>query len=301
MLEEAACGRIIDGHFSGPSSDVEPRGMGRDFACGIRLYAIPPGELEISHRGNAHMIDLHSDGTTSRLGFDSDKLDAFVPASWSAAFVPADCEFRLHAYNVVPPTVMFVEPALLSGLCDRTNDLPILYWQHNDRIAARQQRLAHVLSDPLADLVAVETAALQFVELMAGRVNARVGRSSTRQRHLRGAWRAIDYLEAHLGESVDISALANVAAMSPFHFLRAFQTEIGETPHQYLIRRRVEEAQCALARTRESIATLAIRLGFCNQAHLTDVIKKQTGLTPKQIRVSRTASQALAVETSLAA
>src|SRR5205085_4295246 len=65
-----------------------------------------------------------------------------------------------------------------------------------------------------------------------------------------GAMRRVrEYVDAHLGESMDLAELASIAGLSVFHFARQFEQSAGITPHHYLVQRRVERAQDMLART----------------------------------------------------
>ena len=55
--------------------------------------------------------------------------------------------------------------------------------------------------------------------------------------------RVREYVEVHLGESIDLSMLAGVAGLSVHHFARQFKQSVGVTPHHYLTQKRVERAQ----------------------------------------------------------
>ena len=61
--------------------------------------------------------------------------------------------------------------------------------------------------------------------------------------------RVREYVEVHLGESIDLSMLAAVAGLSVHHFARQFKQSAGVTPHLYLTQKRVERAQKMLAQT----------------------------------------------------
>jgi AraC-like DNA-binding protein len=283
---------VVDGNFSGPSVDVEPKGRGIDFASGLCVYSIPPGAVEAAHRGSTHLIDLHGDASRTRMAIDGDESLTCNLPKFSVGFVPAGCELRLDIHNTLPSTLIFIEPDTFDELCECNTEMFFLYWQRDDKIARKQQWLATAVNDPSTDPLSIETTALEIMEHMVERLNRRKDRAATRVRHRRGTLRAIDYLETHLGEPSEIAQLASAAAMSPFHFLRAFQIETGETPHQYLIRRRLEQAQHALAYSNEPVADLAARLGFCNQAHLTAAMRKNKGVTPGQIRRERIALNA---------
>jgi GAF domain-containing protein len=55
--------------------------------------------------------------------------------------------------------------------------------------------------------------------------------------------RVREYVDAHLGESMDLAELATIAGLSVFHFARQFKQSVGATPHHYLVQRRVERAE----------------------------------------------------------
>ena len=70
------------------------------------------------------------------------------------------------------------------------------------------------------------------------------------------------------------------ARVSVFHFARQFRGAVGETPHRYVIRLRVERAKDLLRDGRLSPAQVAV--GFADQSHLRRHFKRLTGLTPRQ-------------------
>lgn len=78
--------------------------------------------------------------------------------------------------------------------------------------------------------------------------------------------RVTAFIEAHLEEPLSVRRLAAVAALSPFHFVRAFRQSTGLTPHRYLGARRLEKARdliVAGARIREAAA----RIGYDSLSH----------------------------------
>jgi AraC family transcriptional regulator len=95
---------------------------------------------------------------------------------------------------------------------------------------------------------------------------------------------AIDYIQAHLGEDISLSAIANALGMSQYYFCHLFKRSTGLSPHQYLIRQRVEKAKHLLKRSHQSIASVAIDCGFANQSHFARYFRQHTGMNPKQFR-----------------
>lgn len=94
-----------------------------------------------------------------------------------------------------------------------------------------------------------------------------------------------DYIEEHLAEDIAIEDMAALVPMSQFHFARAFKASTGDTPHQYLLQRRMERAKVLLTVTQLAIAEIAYRVGFSNQSHFTAHFRKATGVTPKNYRL----------------
>jgi AraC family transcriptional regulator len=95
-----------------------------------------------------------------------------------------------------------------------------------------------------------------------------------------------DYIEDHLADELAIATLAALIPMSQFHFARAFKTAVGESPHRYIMQRRIERAKMLLSVTRLSVAEVSYQTGFANQSHFTAQFWKAIGLTPKQFRES---------------
>jgi AraC family transcriptional regulator len=78
--------------------------------------------------------------------------------------------------------------------------------------------------------------------------------------------RLADYVEAHLDRLLDIDELAEVAALSPYHFIRCFRATFGTTPYRFVRMRRLERARSALA-AGASIRRAAHQAGYISVHH----------------------------------
>ena len=96
--------------------------------------------------------------------------------------------------------------------------------------------------------------------------------------------RVLDRIEVDLPGPLSLSMLAGEAGTSPFHFAREFQRATGVSPHQYLIRRRVDRAFLLLACRRTTVAEVARGVGFAHASHLARHMRRLTGLTPEVFR-----------------
>ncbi|HEY9647089.1 MAG TPA: AraC family transcriptional regulator, partial [Chroococcidiopsis sp.] len=92
----------------------------------------------------------------------------------------------------------------------------------------------------------------------------------------------IDYIDAHLQQNLSAKEIAAIAQISQYHFLRLFKQKMGITLHQYIVQRRVERAKALLQHSPRSLADIALRVGFCDQSHLTRAFKRTVGVTPKE-------------------
>lgn len=96
--------------------------------------------------------------------------------------------------------------------------------------------------------------------------------------------RITDYVQTYLTQPLSLDELAYQIGFSPYHFARLFRQEVGESPHQFVLRQRVEHAKKLLSIPELTIAEIAIASGFADQSHLTQTFKRFTGWTPKLFR-----------------
>jgi AraC family transcriptional regulator len=92
--------------------------------------------------------------------------------------------------------------------------------------------------------------------------------------------RAEEKLAANLEGNVSLADLAAHCGVSVGHFARAFRRSTGLSPHQWLLRRRVDEAKGLMRNRTLSLSEVALACGFVDQSHLTRVFARQTGMSP---------------------
>lgn len=97
----------------------------------------------------------------------------------------------------------------------------------------------------------------------------------------------IEHMSDHLGEPLTLQELADVAAVSKFHFARLFRSQTGVTPYAYLSRLRLENARRLLATTDEQISQIATRCGFRSASAFTARFAREFGEPPTATRRRR--------------
>lgn len=96
--------------------------------------------------------------------------------------------------------------------------------------------------------------------------------------------RLIEFIEANLDDDLSLEAMAAVVEISPLYLARAFKAAVGQSPHQYVLARRIERAKELLRTTEMSIVDVALSAGFSSQSHLSHWMLRQTGISPAAYR-----------------
>jgi AraC family transcriptional regulator len=250
------------------------------------------GVGEASTPPSKHVIVIHSD-RSARLEWRIDgrcrtsrflEGDAIVnPAGlFAAPRWEADVQLLLLA----------LEPALLNRVAEAT------YGQSSVELVPRFHFRDELLRQLACNLVAeFEQAATPDRLYAQSLTHALVAHLLRKHSMASGKWpsakgglpprtlaRVKDYLQAHLSETLDLEAMAAVAGLSPSHFTALFKQSTGLAPYQYVIAERIEKAKGLLIRTKLPIAEIAWQAGFADQSHLTRLMRRFTGLTPKAVR-----------------
>lgn len=94
----------------------------------------------------------------------------------------------------------------------------------------------------------------------------------------------LEWVQANLGDRLDVDSLARRCAMSPRTFARRFRDETGTTPHAWITRQRVAAAEEMLERTPLPVERIAVEVGFGNAATLRQHFTRSRGVGPQQYR-----------------
>jgi AraC-like DNA-binding protein len=96
--------------------------------------------------------------------------------------------------------------------------------------------------------------------------------------------RAKDLVDARYREPLDVPALARAAHLSTAHFSREFRRAFGETPHQYLLTRRLERAAALLRNTDRPVIDVCLAVGLRSVGSFTTSFGRVYGLSPTAYR-----------------
>ncbi|TDU81748.1 PAS domain S-box-containing protein [Prosthecobacter fusiformis] len=104
------------------------------------------------------------------------------------------------------------------------------------------------------------------------------------QHRVREVAAAVTYLHANMSQSLSAVDLARAIGVSERQLHRKLRETLGTTPHELMLRIRIQSAAEALTHAGDTIADIALNHGFCDQSAFTQQFRKRTGMTPRQFR-----------------
>jgi AraC-like DNA-binding protein len=99
--------------------------------------------------------------------------------------------------------------------------------------------------------------------------------------------RAKDLADARYTEPIEVADMAGAAALSKAHFSREFRRTFGESPHHYLLTRRLERAAALLRMTDWTVAEICFSIGLQSVGSFTTSFKRAFGETPTEYRAKQ--------------
>lgn len=266
--------------FARPKSDV---------ACG--RFTVGPHISKLHNKNGAVLILSNQSQGHLRAEFDGVATDTGIQ-SGVLTFVPAataqDYDFDGHTTN----TILSINQSLLERVAasnpglGRVGDLEpragFLRPALNKLIEEQYAVIAagedgwRVLSESIALRIAYE-----LFTAFNGSDAQKAGATPLSQDELS---RLVDFIEAEMEHDFDLSDMAAVLGRDVFGFSRAFKAATGESPHQFLIQRRLMRVKELLAHTKLPLAEIAYATGFSNQSHMTASFSKQFGTPPGAYR-----------------
>jgi AraC family transcriptional regulator len=219
--------------------------------------------------------------------FASDRVRPFRATAGGLAFTPANCPVYSEASEGGEYlTVSGEAEALAALLPDAATPLPAE--RFSGRIGADGANAAR----RLRRLIVVGGANTAIEAALAGFLAAICRSGGASWQPLRGAGSLTprrlriveDLIEARLGGPLSITEMAAACGLSAGFFLRTFRAATGQTPHRYLMDRRLARARRLLVESECPTAEIALATGFASQAHMTAAFTRTIGIAPAGYR-----------------
>lgn len=215
-------------------------------------------------------------------------------SSGALSIVPAGAAYQWSTRGPVEFAHLYLRPQAFErvGAEEFDRDSSALYPE--DRLGV-QDGLIQALFTAMLDEIALRSGRsrlyldtlLHLLLLRLLRHYAAAPRAPLRARHSMAPARlrrVVDYMETNLAGDIALADLASVAAMSPFHFSRAFAAVTGTPPYAFLLNRRIERAKLLLTHGSDQVSAVAAQCGFHSAGQFSRMFKRLTGSSPLHFR-----------------
>ena len=246
----------------------------RTLECGrYRLQLLPECSYETAFRAETTTLGFAFDAQRGQHALGSDRQVPFLRRPNSVAVTPAGCD-------VFSRSRTGGEYLLISGFSEKTSDPVTDRPAGHAATAANSLRLLMLGAEPVPAL-AVEDC-IRDLWSAAGTLS----RSPKAARWMTPARfaRLTDLIEARLGEDLRLADLAHAVGVSESLLSRALSAYSGQTPHEFLVSRRLSRAREQLETTSHSMAMIAQDCGFSSHAHMSSTFRRRLGVTPSRLR-----------------
>ena len=96
--------------------------------------------------------------------------------------------------------------------------------------------------------------------------------------------RVFGTIDENISERITVSMLSSVAGLSRSYFSHAFRVSVGRTPHEHVVRLRIDHAMKLMLEGDKPLSEIALAAGFADQAHFSKAFRRIAGITPGQWR-----------------
>jgi len=234
----------------------------------LTLDQVPPSLVQVE-RGHTRELPLAPPGA---LGFSP-------PGLTIRSVHPAG-----RFVHVVWDTDLY--SALLPELKTATSGFEYLYPLQDPLLSQIITTLSEEIEGGFADKILIESLGTALCIRLARHFVRHLPMPTSKGLSPERLQRVRDYVEAHLDDDLSLIVLADIACLSPYHFSRSFKQALGVGPQRYVIQRRLERAKRLLRRTQQPLAWIAQEAGFVDQSHLTQIFRREMGVTPGRFRAS---------------
>lgn len=243
-------------------------------------HAHPEHQLIVGLQGCADFEVMGQGGAVNRL---------------HACLVPGEAQHAFSGRGSNHMLILDLDPAVSAGLLQRAGEETLARLFDKPRFVELDHRLQGLLdfaSHELGnDAVRASPLGFHLGGILLHALHDRLFSTPVAMRPLSPLDLApIDlFIQTHLDQPISVAALAAQVCVSASHFHVLFKQATGQSPHQYVLESRLQEAMRLLRETPTSVADIADRCGFSSQSALTHALRRHTGLTPRRLRLAETA------------
>lgn len=263
---------------------------------GIKLehYRLPVGELaEHRHREHVVMIAMN-DGCRGEIQTASGFRVGGTQNSGNICVMPSGLAHTARLEDPCEQLALYLDPSLVRRAASES--LKSGNFEVAERCARSDSVISSIGMALLGELESTGLSGRLYAESLANVLAVHLLRHYTTgtdpAQQIKGGLSAqrlrkvMAFVAENYSQDIRLSQLAEVAGMSSFHFAREFKRTTGTTPHQYLIKFRVERAKALLVGGEMPLIEVGLQSGFSHQSHFTRLFRRLTGTTPQSYRLS---------------
>ena len=276
-----------------PDQLLQVAGDGATQVCGA-VWSHAPATTQVTGLPQ-HALVLHMAGSTLVEKWSGGRLLGHRSRIGSVSLVPAQVASTWVLSGHSRVAHVYVSPSGLEQAAQAVTDGAAAsgaladFFAEADAGTAQLMRLllAHAAAGTLDRLTHDDIMALLMPQLLRRfAVGAPVAGPSPRITLTSATLRRLfEYIDNRLATDIRLADLAALARLSNDHFLRAFKLAVGQTPHQYVVGRRLGQARRLLGSTTQPVAAIATATGFGGASHFAAAFRQHHGVSPSHWRL----------------
>lgn len=224
-------------------------------------YKLNEKDIIVIPSGTLHQLCAPCDGHRIIVQFDYSVLD-------NLSDINKVLQMLYPCVNVTQETMPNIQDELSAFILDITDE----YFSN------RPLRNATIYSKLTCFLTTLARECIERDEIFKG------ARDQKHQEYIDMLMNVCKYIDEHYAESIKMDDIANIAGFSKFHFARLFKQVMDVSWYDYLINRRVMQAEKLLLETDSSIMQIAMKSGFGSLATFNRTFKQRKGRTPTEYK-----------------
>ncbi|MGA9771560.1 MAG: AraC family transcriptional regulator [Blastocatellia bacterium] len=258
----------------------------------VRHSRMPSGEVDDQSNARHQIFVLLSGSFTSSMVSASGRRRTGQRRSGHTPIIPAGQSYSAFWEDEIEDVTIYLDPSFLAHAAAEamiSDKVELIEACGADDPVIRRIGLA-LMAEVAAEGPAGRLYAESLANVLAVHLLRHYTRDGDRLRTVMGGLSGrklsmvTEFIEDNIERDLAITEIADAVDLSPFHFARSFKQATGVSPHQYLIKSRIERAKSMLAKSELPIVEVGFRVGFKNQSHFTTLFRKMTHLTPKAYR-----------------
>lgn len=202
-------------------------------------------------------------------------------------YIPADSELEFYLDGQAPVEKYYIHFDLTFGgnrLVDFFKIPHVVHLEDTQRIEATMRELRRLCveeSTPVSQLAANGLLLSLVAQTVECSEASFVRTTEKLEREMRDT---LEYINAHIGESLSVVTLAERVGYSAPYFTKKFKKAFGTTPTEYVANLKISYAKTWLISGEMSVSGVAAALGFCDASYFSNFFKSKTGLYPGYYR-----------------